>query len=44
LSSETEYIDLVLVGLVELGKLASEFILGDVRSVWVEDVTIAIND
>jgi hypothetical protein len=40
LSLETENVDLVLVGLVHFGKLASEFILGDVGSVWVEDITI----
>jgi hypothetical protein len=40
LSLETENVDLVLVGLVEFGELASEFILGDVGTVWVEDITI----
>jgi len=38
LSLETENVDLVLVGLVHFGELASEFILGDVGSVWVEDI------
>lgn len=36
LSLETEHVDLVLVGLVHFGELGSEFILGDVGSVWVE--------
>ena len=40
LSLKTENIDLVLVGLVEFGKLASELVLGDVGTVWVEDITI----
>lgn len=40
LSLETENIHLVLVGLVHFCKLATEFILGDVGTVWVEDVTI----
>lgn len=38
---ETENVDLVLVGLVHLGELATEFIFGDVGAVWVEDVTIS---
>jgi hypothetical protein len=40
LSLETENVDLVLVGLVHFGELATEFILGDVGSVWVEDITV----
>jgi len=40
LSLETKDVDLVLVGLVHLGELATEFILGDVGTVGVEDVTI----
>lgn len=40
LGLETENVDLVLVGLVHFGELGSEFILGDVGSVWVEDITI----
>lgn len=40
LSLQTENVDLVLVGLVHLGELGTEFILGDVGAVWVEDVTI----
>jgi hypothetical protein len=40
LSSQTENIDLVLVGLVEFGKLGSEFVLGDVGAVRVEDITM----
>ena len=39
LSSQTENIDLILVGLVEFGELASEFFLGDVGTVGVEDIT-----
>jgi hypothetical protein len=39
LSSQTENIDLVLVGLVEFGKLSSELVLGDVGTVGVEDIT-----
>lgn len=39
---KTEDINLVLVGLVELGELASEIVLGDVGSVWVEDITIIV--
>jgi len=38
LGLQTENIDLVLVGLVELGELGSEFVLGDVGTVWVEDI------
>jgi hypothetical protein len=40
LSLQTENVDLVLVGLVHFGELATEFILGDVGSVWVEDITV----
>ncbi len=40
LSLQTENIDLVLVGLVHLGELRTEFILGDVGAVWVENVTV----
>jgi len=40
LSLKTENVDLVLVGLVQLCKLASELILGDVGTVWVEYITI----
>lgn len=40
LGLETEDVYLVLVGLVELSELLSELILGDVGSVWVEDVTV----
>jgi hypothetical protein len=35
---ETEDGDIILLGLVELGKLAAEFVLGDVGTVGVEDV------
>ena len=38
---ETENVDLVLGGLVQLGEFDTEFILGDVGTVWVEDVTIS---
>lgn len=37
---ETENVDLVLVGLVHLGELSTELILGDVGSVWVENITV----
>lgn len=40
LGAETENVDLVLASLVEFGEFASELILGDVGTVWVEDVTI----
>lgn len=40
LGLETEDVDLVLVGLVHLGELATEFILGDVGAVGVEDITV----
>jgi hypothetical protein len=40
LGAETEDGDLVLVGLVQLGELLAELILGDVRAVGVEDVTV----
>lgn len=39
LGAETEDGDLVLVGLVELGELGAELILGDVGAVRVEDIT-----
>lgn len=39
LGAETEDGDLVLGGLVELGELLAELILGDVGAVGVEDVT-----
>jgi hypothetical protein len=35
---ETEDGDIILLGLVELGKLATEFVLGDVGAVGVEDI------
>jgi len=38
LSLETENVDLVLGGLVHLGEFATKFILGDVGTVWVEDI------
>lgn len=40
LGAETEAGDLVLLGLVELGELGAELILGDVRAVGVQDVTV----
>ena len=40
LGSETEDGDCVLGGLVELSELLTEFVLGDVGSAGVEDVTI----
>jgi len=40
LSPEAEAGDLVLVRLVEFAELGAELILGDVRAVWVEDVTV----
>ena len=39
LSLQTENVDLVLVGLVHFGELATEFVLGDVGAVGVEDIT-----
>lgn len=42
LSAETENGDLVLVGLVEVGKLITELILGDIGAVGVEDIPILI--
>jgi hypothetical protein len=39
LSSQTENINLILVGLVEFGELASEFVLGDIGAVGVKDIT-----
>ena len=42
LSSQTENIDLILVGLVEFGELGSEFVLGDVGAVRVEDITVIL--
>ena len=41
LSLETENVHLVLVGLVEFGEFASEFVLGDVGAVGVEDITVS---
>lgn len=38
LCAETEDGDLVLVGLVQVGQLLTELVLGDVRAVGVEDV------
>lgn len=38
LGAEAEAVDLVLAGLVELGKLLAELILGDVGAVGVEDI------
>jgi hypothetical protein len=38
LCAETEHGDLVLVGLVQVGQLLAELVLGDVRAVGVEDV------
>jgi hypothetical protein len=37
---ETEDGDLFLVGFVQLGKLAAEFVLGDIGTAGMEDVTI----
>lgn len=42
LSAETENGDLVLVGLVEVGKLITELVLGDIGAVGVEDIPILI--
>lgn len=41
LGLETEHVDLVLVGLVEFGKLGPQFVLGDVGTVGVEDITMS---
>lgn len=40
LRTEAEDVHLILVGLVEVGELLAEFILGDVGAVGVEDVTV----
>ena len=40
LRAETENRDLVLVGLVEVGQLIAELILGDVGAVGVEDIPV----
>ena len=40
LGAESEDGDLVLVGLVELGELLTELVLGDVGTVGVEDITV----
>lgn len=40
LGAETEDGNLLLVGLVELGELGAELILGDVGAVGVQDVTV----
>ena len=42
LRAETENRDLVLVGLVEVGQLIAELILGDVGAVGVEDIPVLI--
>ena len=39
LGSEAEAGDLVFVGFVELGKLLTEFVFGDVGAVGVEDIS-----
>lgn len=39
LRAETEDGDLILVGLVEASELLTEFVLGDIGTVGVEDVT-----
>jgi hypothetical protein len=41
LCSQTEDIDLVLIGLVEFGELGSEVVLCDVCAVRVEDITVS---
>lgn len=38
LGAETENGDLVLVGLVQVGELLAQLVLGDVRAVGVEDI------
>lgn len=40
LGTETEDGDLVLVGLVQVGELVAELVLGDVGAVGVEDIPV----
>lgn len=42
LGAETEDVDLVLGGLVEGGQLLAELVLGDVRTVGVEDIPVIV--
>lgn len=42
LGAETEDVDLVLGGLVEGGQLLAELVLGDVRTVGVEDIPVKL--
>lgn len=42
LGAETEDVDLVLGGLVEGGQLLAELVLGDVRTVGVEDIPVCV--
>lgn len=42
LGAETEDVDLVLGGLVEGGQLLAELVLGDVRTVGVEDIPVVL--
>lgn len=42
LGAETEDVDLVLGGLVEGGQLLAELVLGDVRTVGVEDIPVVV--
>lgn len=42
LGAETEDVDLVLGGLVEGGQLLAELVLGDVRTVGVEDIPVLL--
>ena len=44
LRTETEDGDLVLGGAVEAGELLAEFVLGDVGTVGVEDITVLIRN
>lgn len=43
LGSQTEDVALFLVGLVHLGELGAEFVLGDTGAVGVKDVTVDHN-
>lgn len=40
LGTHAEDVDLVEVGLVDFGELLTEIVLGDIGSVWVEDITV----
>lgn len=41
---ETKNVDLLLVGFVEFGELASEVLFGDIGTVRVEDITVSLSE